>query len=127
LAPEPKDGSEVSNDSTSPGLVQSSRRDFWTGIGPVQISTGLVRTGTGPVHSDGISLMSLGVGHTFRHGIVSYRRTHVHEKEQFWLKEHRKRLRGCDRLPGCEEQHKLHRSMNTRQDYVSNHVNCVDL
>ena len=64
LVPEPKDGSEVSNDSTSLGLVQSSPRDFWTGIGPVQISTGLVWTGTEPVHSDGISPMSLGVSHT---------------------------------------------------------------
>jgi len=35
LAPKPKDVREASNDSTSPGLVQSSRRDFWTGIGPV--------------------------------------------------------------------------------------------
>ena len=67
LAPEPKDGREVSNDSTSPGLVQSSPRDFWTGIGPVQISTGLVRTGTGTVHSDGITPMSLGVSHTLSH------------------------------------------------------------
>jgi hypothetical protein len=50
LAPEPKDGREVGNNSTSPSLVQSSRRDFWTGITPVQISTGLIQTGTGRVH-----------------------------------------------------------------------------
>ena len=63
LAPEPEDGSEVSNDSTSPGLVQSIPRDFWTRIGRIQVSTGLVRTGAGPVHLDGISPMSLGVSH----------------------------------------------------------------
>jgi len=64
LAPEPKNGREVSNDSTSQRLVQSSPRDFWTGIGPVQISTGLVRTGTETVHSDESRPMSLGVSHT---------------------------------------------------------------
>jgi hypothetical protein len=67
LAPEPQDRSEVSNDSTSPGLVQSSPRDVWTWIGPVQVSTGLARTGTGPVHSDGISPMSLEFSHTLSH------------------------------------------------------------
>jgi hypothetical protein len=67
LAPEPKDGREVSNDSTSPGLVQSSARDFWTGIGPGQMSTGLVWTGIGRVHSDGISPMPLGGSHTLSH------------------------------------------------------------
>ena len=67
LVPQPMDGREVSNDSTSPGLVQSSPRDFWTMIGPVQISTGLVWTGTGTVHSHGISLMSPGVSHTLSH------------------------------------------------------------
>jgi len=107
---------------TGPGLVQSSPRDFWTEIGPVQISTGLVRTGTGPVHSDGISPMSLGVSHTLSHWIVSYKRSHVREKERFWLEEHRKRLRGCDRLPGCEEPHKLRGSMKARQECVGPRV-----
>ena len=112
---------------TSLGLVQSSPRDFWTGIGPVQISTGLGRTGTGPVHSDGISPMSLRVSHTLSHWIVSYKRSHVREKERFWLEEHRKRLRGCDRLPGGDEPHKLHGSMKARQECLRNHTHCVDL
>jgi hypothetical protein len=64
LVLESKDRTEGSNVSTSLGLVQSSRRDFWTGIGQVQISTGLGLTGTGTVHSDGISPMPLGVSHT---------------------------------------------------------------
>ena len=38
-----------------------------------------------------------------------------------------KRLKGCDRLPGCEEPHKLRGSMEAWQDCVRNHVNCVDL
>ena len=67
LVPDPKDASEVNIDSTSLGVVQSSPRDFGTGIGPVQISTGLIRTGTGPVHLDGISPMSLGVSYTLSH------------------------------------------------------------
>ena len=59
--------------------------------------------------------------------MVSYKRSHVREKERFWLEEHRKRLRGCDRLPGCEEPHKLRGSMKPQQDSVRNHINCVDL
>jgi hypothetical protein len=67
LAPEPEDGREGSNDSTIPGIVQSSPRDFWTGKGPVQIATGLVRTGTGTVYLDEICPMSLGVSHKLSH------------------------------------------------------------
>jgi len=39
LAPDCIDGSEVINDSTSPGFVQSSPRDFCTYIRSAQIST----------------------------------------------------------------------------------------
>jgi len=35
----------------------------------------------------------------------------IHEKEQFWLEEHRKRVRRYDTLPGHGEPHKLRGSM----------------
>ena len=127
LAPEPKDGSKVSNHPTSPGLVLSRPRAFWTGSGPVQISSGLVRTGSGPVHSEGIIPMSHGFSHTQCNCIVTFRSSHVRAKERLWLEEHRKWLRGCDRLPGCEEQHKLGGSMNARQQCLTNHPTCVAL
>jgi hypothetical protein len=64
-------------DWSGPSLIQSSPRDFWTGIGPVQISAGLVRAWTGPVHWGGISPMSLAVIHTLSHLIESYKRRHI--------------------------------------------------
>lgn len=64
LAPEAMDDKELSNYSLSPGLVQYSPRAFWTGIGSVQISTGVVLIGTGPVHSNAINPMSPRVSHT---------------------------------------------------------------
>jgi len=67
----------ISPEWTGPGLVQSSPRGFWTGIEPVQISAGLVRAWTGPVHSGGISPMSQGVSHTLCRLIESYNRRHI--------------------------------------------------
>jgi len=31
----------------------------------------------------------------------------IREEEQFWLEDHRKKVRGDDRVPGHEEPHKL--------------------
>jgi len=42
LVPQSEDGSDVTNDYTSPGCVRSSERDFWTRIRPVLLSTALV-------------------------------------------------------------------------------------
>jgi len=42
----------------------------------------------------------------------------IHEKERFWLEERWERVRGCDRLPGREEPHKLRGSMKARQECV---------
>lgn len=67
MMPEPEDGNKVSNDPTSPGLVQYRPRDILTGIGPDQIFTALVFTAIRTVHLDGISLMSLAVSNTLSH------------------------------------------------------------
>jgi hypothetical protein len=48
-------------------------------------------------------------------------------KERFWLEEHRNWMRGYDRIPGHDEPHKLHGSMNAWEEYVRIHTNCVDL
>jgi len=49
------------------------------------------------------------------------------ENEQFWLQEHRKMVSGYEGLPGHNEPHKLRGSMNTWQEWVRNHTNCLDL
>jgi len=49
------------------------------------------------------------------------------EKGRFWFEEHRKRVRGFERIPGHDEPHKLRGSMNAWQECVRNHKNCVDL
>jgi hypothetical protein len=49
------------------------------------------------------------------------------EKEQFWLEERRKRVRGYERIPGRDDLHKFRGSMNAWQEFVRNHTNCVDL
>jgi len=71
--------------------------------------------------------MSLGVSHTLSHWIVTYKSSHVCEKERFWLEEHTKWLRGCYRLPCCKEPHKLHGSIKARQECLMNHTSCMDL
>jgi hypothetical protein len=63
LAPERNDGKEVRTDSTSPGLVQSSLKHFWSGIVEVEISTGLIPPKSKLVYSDGISPMFLGASY----------------------------------------------------------------
>jgi len=42
----------------------------------------------------------------------------IREEERFWLKEHCKRVRGNDRVPGLEEQHKLRGSTTSRKEQV---------
>jgi len=49
------------------------------------------------------------------------------ETERFWLEEHRKRVRGYDRIPGHGEPPKVGGSMKARQKWVRNHKNYVDL
>jgi hypothetical protein len=95
-------------------------------MGQVHICTGLVHTGPGPVPSDGISPMSLGVSHTLSHWIVTCRSNHVHQKELFWLEEQRKKLRSCNGLPCYEKPVKLGGSIMAWQDCVRNYVYCVD-
>ena len=40
----------------------------------------------------------------------------IREEERFWLEEHRKRVRGCDRVPGREEPPELRGSMKSRKE-----------
>jgi len=47
------------------------------------------------------------------------------ENEQFWLQECRKRVRGYERVPSCEEPHKLHWSVKPWQECMRNHSNTV--
>jgi len=40
----------------------------------------------------------------------------IREKDRFWLKEYRKRVRGYEGIPGHDELHKLRGSMNAWQE-----------
>jgi hypothetical protein len=37
----------------------------------------------------------------------------IREKERFWIVERRKRVRGCEGIPGHDEPHKLRGSMSS--------------
>jgi len=50
----------------------------------------------------------------------------IRDKERLLLEERRKRVRGYEGIPGHDEPHKWHGSMNAWQQCVKNHTNCVD-
>ena len=48
-------------------------------------------------------------------------------KECFFLEDRERRVRGYEGIPGYDEPHKVHGSMNTWQECVRIRTHCVDL